>query len=332
MENKEYPKVLYHYASMEKAASILKYKNIRLSDITKSNDVNEMSIFFPGLFDEMLNIYDKYGELSYEFTYKKKYGRMAFSLLVNDLKTRIENEFKDGSISTFAICLSEERDLLSQWRGYANDGKGLCLGFSVDELLNFAGFSASTGFSLEQVEYLSKEKIGQWIRSVADNLFGLVDFILCTIAEGRLFYTSSSEFDEALFDTLYYNILSIIEESIKIKADGFKEEKEWRFFIKNSLNKEQNEEKLYNSIGMLYEGARIITSRYVAKNIDFHIKDADIVPFVNLGFELFSNNLICEVICGPNNTIREKDLEIFLRKHGYNKCQYSKSNITYIVR
>ena len=39
MENKGYPKVLYHYASMEKGTSILKHKNIRLSDITKSNDV-----------------------------------------------------------------------------------------------------------------------------------------------------------------------------------------------------------------------------------------------------------------------------------------------------
>ena len=57
MENKGYPKVLYHYASMEKGTSILKHKKIRLSDITKSNDVKEMSIFFPDLFDEMLKNY-----------------------------------------------------------------------------------------------------------------------------------------------------------------------------------------------------------------------------------------------------------------------------------
>lgn len=40
-ERYKYPSILYHYASMEKAISILKYKNFRLSDITKSNDVNE---------------------------------------------------------------------------------------------------------------------------------------------------------------------------------------------------------------------------------------------------------------------------------------------------
>ena len=44
MKDTKYPSILYHYASMEKAISILKYKNFRLSHITKSNDVNELSI------------------------------------------------------------------------------------------------------------------------------------------------------------------------------------------------------------------------------------------------------------------------------------------------
>ena len=35
MKDTKYPSILYHYASMEKAISILKYKNFRLSDITK---------------------------------------------------------------------------------------------------------------------------------------------------------------------------------------------------------------------------------------------------------------------------------------------------------
>ena len=77
---------------MEKAASILKYKNIRLSDITKSNDVNEMSIFFPGLFDEMLNNYDEYNGFGCKFVYKGKEDREAFSLLVSELKKRVGKE------------------------------------------------------------------------------------------------------------------------------------------------------------------------------------------------------------------------------------------------
>jgi len=332
MENKGYPKVLYHYASMEKGTSILKHKNIRLSDITKSNDVKEMSIFFPDLFDEMLKNYDEHNGFSYKFEYKGKGNRQAFGLFVNELKKKIEKEFEDGSIATFALCLSEEGDLLSQWRGYADDGKGICLGLNVEEILKFVGISSVSGFSLEKVEYLSKEQIDEWVKNVANQMLGIVEIILGAIEEGNIQYYSAKEFDEDIFNTIYYNILSEVEESIKFKTEGFKEEKEWRFFIKNSLNKDDIKGKKITSIGTLGEGARRKTSKYVADNVEFNIKENDMVPFVSLKFEKFHNYLINQVICGPNNKIREKDLELFLRKYGYRNCKGRKTNITYIVR
>ena len=332
MENKGYPKVLYHYASMEKGTSILKHKNIRLSDITKSNDVKEMSIFFPDLFDEMLKNYDEHNGFSYKFEYKGKGNRQAFGLFVNELKKKIEKEFEDGSIATFALCLSEEGDLLSQWRGYADDGKGICLGLNVEEILKFVGISSVSGFSLEKVEYLSKEQIDEWVKNVANQMLGIVEIILGAIEEGNIQYYSAKEFDENIFNTIYYNILSEVEESIKFKTEGFKEEKEWRFFIKNSLNKDDIKGKKITSIGTLGEGTRRKTSKYVADNVEFNIKENDMVPFVSLKFEKFHNNLINQVICGPNNKIREKDLELFLRKYGYRNCKGRKTNITYIVR
>ena len=332
MENKGYPKVLYHYASMEKGTSILKHKNIRLSDITKSNDVKEMSIFFPDLFDEMLKNYDEHNGFSYKFEYKGKGNRQAFGLFVNELKKKIEKEFEDGSIATFALCLSEEGDLLSQWRGYADDGKGICLGLNVEEILKFVGISSVSGFSLEKVEYLSKEQIDEWVKNVANQMLGIVEIILGAIEEGNIQYYSAKEFDEDIFNTIYYNILSEVEESIKFKTEGFKEEKEWRFFIKNSLNKDDIKGKKITSIVSLGEGARRKTRKYVADNVEFNIKENDMVPFVSLKFEKFHNNLINQVICGPNNKIREKDLELFLRKYGYRNCKGRKTNITYIVR
>lgn len=332
MKDTKYPSILYHYASMEKAISILKYKNFRLSDITKSNDVNEMSICFPRLFDEMINSYDAYDGFSYEFTYKGKDGREGFGILVKELRERIEKEFEDGTISTFVICLSEEGDLLSQWRGYADDGRGMCLGFNVHELLEFTDASTITGYALEKVQYLSKEALDRWIKNVANELLQLVNIILGAIKDGKIVYSSEVEFDKDIFDTLYYNIIAEIEESIKFKADGFKEEKEWRFFIKNSLNKDEIDKKEYSSIGRLSEETRRKSSEFVDANIDFNVKENDIVPFISLGFDKFHNNLISEVICGPNNMIRKSDLDMFLRKYGYCNCEHRKSSITYIVR
>ena len=334
MKNTKYPPILYHYASMEKAISILKNKNFRLSDITKSNDINEMSIFIPRLFDEMINSYDVHnGFYRYEFTYRGKKGREAFHILVKELKERIEKEFKDGIIATFVICFSEDGDLLSQWRGYADDGRGMCLGFGVDEILKFADISAfTTTLELEKVEYLSKEELDQRIKNFANDLFDLLQVILFDINEMDISNDSNTEFEENIYDNLYYNIIAEIEESIKFKAEGFKEEKEWRLFIKNSLNKDEIQKKEYSSIGSLSEEARRKSREFVDANVEFNVKKNDIVPFISFGFDKYHNNLINEVICGPNNMIRKSDLEVFLRKYGYNDCKCRKSNITYIIR
>lgn len=32
----------------------------------------------------------------------------------------------------YIFCLSKDKDVLSQWRSYANDGKGVAIGFDVD--------------------------------------------------------------------------------------------------------------------------------------------------------------------------------------------------------
>ena len=32
-------------------------------------------------------------------------------------------------MKTFCVCFSESRDQLSQWRGYAQDGNGMAIGF-----------------------------------------------------------------------------------------------------------------------------------------------------------------------------------------------------------
>lgn len=33
------------------------------------------------------------------------------------------------TVVLYAACFSEEKDLLSQWRGYANNGAGVAIGF-----------------------------------------------------------------------------------------------------------------------------------------------------------------------------------------------------------
>lgn len=321
------PAILYHYASMEKAYSIMSNKNIRLSDITKSNDINEMSIFVPDLFDKMLSLHNDIKGFQNEFTYKNCKDRPAWELIVSELKERIEKEFKDGSIATFALCLSEKGDLLSQWRGYANDGKGLSLGLDVKELQEFIG--SSNGFyDLVKVVYLSEMELEEWIKNTAKELLWLTDTIMKAVKDGDVHYKTMDAWYEGIYGTLYYNILDYIEESIKFKSEGFSEEVEWRLYIKNTLNKEE----LKKASIKLFEERRIEFLEYIKNKIEFNATSNDLVPFISLGFDEFNNNILRKVKSGPNNKCRSKDMDVLLRKFNYTNCSVSNSSITYITR
>ena len=50
-------KELFHYCSNNKCFSILDSGVIRLSDIQKSNDYKELSLFFPKIFDCLEDLY-----------------------------------------------------------------------------------------------------------------------------------------------------------------------------------------------------------------------------------------------------------------------------------
>src|SRR6185295_17936413 len=95
------------------------------------------------------------------------------------------------------FCLSENGDLLSQWRGYAGNATGVAIGFSA-EYLNFLSEASrpgdKRGFTLQKVEYepTSHEarveptynRIGQLIKKGAlRKRFGLMDSVGMTDQE-----------------------------------------------------------------------------------------------------------------------------------------------------
>lgn len=103
-------KTFYHYCSTATFHSIVTGRTIRLSDPSAMNDKME-GLWCRKLF---INMCQEIG-LSEEET--------ALINLIFDIK----------KISRRAIiCFSEEGDLLSQWRGYADDGRGFAIGFSRD--------------------------------------------------------------------------------------------------------------------------------------------------------------------------------------------------------
>jgi hypothetical protein len=148
---------------------------------------------------------------------------MNRSLQLIELKSIVDDKIRRVVSKHFVFCLSESKDLLSQWRGYADDGKGISIGFRKAFLeriqdLNLAQHSSIVvSFLLDKVFYDESEAIDMILNDI-----GLNDFSLCTnITEEKQYLQI------AMAKTAY--------EAPFYKKNAFFEEKEWRIVISYSL-------------------------------------------------------------------------------------------------
>jgi hypothetical protein len=133
---------------------------------------------------------------------------------------RCLDSFKNSNTCVFS--LSEQGDLLSQWRGYSSSLGGYSIGFKKDVL---ASFLHSIGFSLEKCIY-ERKKQEERIHSMMDNLWRKYkDTKEENEHKINLMSSSSNEF----FSNVH-NISPILKDS------SFSEENEWRIVSKGGVN------------------------------------------------------------------------------------------------
>ncbi|PUE33035.1 hypothetical protein B9Z35_05795 [Limnohabitans sp. Jir61] len=191
--------LLFHYCPTQSFHSIIKNGSIWLSSLTLSNDSKE-------------------GLLATEFLLNRINAANLTEKQANTAKEMV-NEFHEIS-DGLGFCLSKENDRLSQWRGYADDGKGFSIGFSKDYLQNeIASQNHGHGadITLEEVIY-SEEKYSEYLDKVLD--------FLKTIDERQ--------------GDLNTWIKELIVNRYKIKNKAFEEESEWRLltFFLNKVNQD----------------------------------------------------------------------------------------------
>lgn len=152
------PSIVYHYCSLETFFNIISNSTIRMSNISKSNDSEELTYILSKYrywLSQWLNPYND--RLADAYKLRDNFVDNAFDYRLNELST------------TFYIsCFSEKNDLLSQWRGYANDACGVSIGISTDtfnslfsstkEYYNFAKVKYENGdLDLLILDYIHKK-------------------------------------------------------------------------------------------------------------------------------------------------------------------------------
>ena len=314
-------KLVYHYCDNYKMANILSGKNLRMSDITKSNDYEEVKMFFPGILDA---IEDEYRKDEFPLQYMDRTNRDALGKLLDWEYDILRYEFDRGGVTNFVVCFCEEGDVLSQWRGYADNGKGCSLGFSVKELEDYCNTYRGI-LRFEQVDYKTVKEINVTIveeaLKVLNELRGLRNWIVENLPS-----LNEEKIDKMFQYYFHQMITSVLMSSLKYKNETFKEEQEWRLFFS---------QQIYKYAKWIYGDEEIETIVYddmlkVIKNrIEFNVTSDDLIPFFPIKFTEISPNPIKQVIVGPQNKIMEKDFSLYIASKKLSGIDFRYSRISY---
>lgn len=314
-------KLVYHYCDNYKMANILSGKTLRMSDITKSNDYEEVKMFFPGILDA---IEDEYRKDEFPLQYMDRTNRDALGKLLDWEYDILRYEFDRGGVTNFVVCFCEEGDVLSQWRGYADNGKGCSLGFSVKELEDYCNTYKGI-LRFEQVDYKTVKEINVTIveeaLKVLNELRGLRNWIVENLP------SLNEEKIDKMFQYYFHQMISsVLMSSLKYKNETFKEEQEWRLFFS---------QQIYKYAKWIYGDEEIETIVYddmlkVIKNrIEFNVTSDDLIPFFPIKFTEISPNPIKQVIVGPQNKIMEKDFSLYIASKKLSGIDFRYSRISY---
>lgn len=286
---------LYHYCSPAAFMSMIVERRVWLSALSLANDSMEGRIMAKA--------------------FAKFFVRDSLDPeSVAPIQSALENlpELFEG----FAFCLSEEGDLLSQWRGYAVDGRGFSLGFSSEYLRRLANHLDPNTQRL----YLTKVLYRQAEQEAA--LLSTYEAFKEEVTSGRLktprrptllgglgipdadekYQEALKEYNSRLF-SIYLKMAMSIENLYSLKNEAFIEEKEWRLL------------------------SHLIKSS--PEHCQFRVSDNRIVPYRELQLPDLGIPSISKVVIGPKSSTPEYVVRRLLAQYGYANVEVVRSTASY---
>ena len=281
---------LYHYCSNEAFHSIISNREIRLSSLTLSNDYMEGKL----IESELLKLTEEDGlEIEQQ----------------NELKQRLADmsSITDG----LGFCLSEKKDLLSQWRGYASDAHGVSIGFSKKYFESLSKSTGEYGFDLKKVIYSPKE-ISSTVRPIYQKVKEYIDkgAFKTPVNKSLISTRTQEEIDKKneetnkLYIAVRFTIMPLILNQYRLKSIAFMEEYEWRLI----------------SLLFRVDGP---------EPCDFQPSLAKIKPYRSYDLTDLNIDPIEEIVLGPKNATPKYIVESFLAQNGFKNVSVISSDATY---
>lgn len=290
--------IVYHYCSATVFKKIIENKALRLSDVTESNDSKEIiynNAFIKQYVQSKIN----------GFSRKFKLNRFKKEELLQIVFNHFSFYMEDFYYRPYACCFSYNGDLLSQWRGYADDGRGFAIGFDLNMLRKIGKPEkddriSNDIFELGDVIYNEKEERKR-IRIIVNALFDwFADDIKTKGYDPNAFIVDANILMKFLFkNCLFY------------KNSFFEEEKEWRlcFYAQPNSKVEHT----------------FISKGYSFSEMGYFLRDNRLVSYVDLFFKQHPE-IIKKIIIGPKNN--SNMVYSFVSRYGIT-CDILKSKGSY---
>ena len=267
--------MLYYYCSASSFMAIVKNKTLRFCDLYHMNDLSEL-----------------------------RHGKLIYDQIIRESK-----EFSDDTKKKIGIILTEfinrcvllsmsfsmEKDKLSQWRGYADDAKGFCIGFKAKDFTNLPIHLLKVEYDFEKQFTLIIDSMKQIEARIKDGIDKDNLHLICELQE--IFSMMKNEsFREECECRLIYPIY------VDVDGDG-------KLFDVSKENEEYH--------------------KYV-HDIEFRLVDNTPTPYVDIDFTLGNRYMpLKEVVIGPKNRSTKLDIELFLRTNGIQGTKVSESLSSY---
>lgn len=260
--------ILYHYCSVDAFYNILKTHSLWLTHAREMNDALE-DVYFRKPLNKALQLFDD----------KSESEKKLLRIIVDSYLQRVD--------FPYVTCFSRDNDTLSQWRAYADDGRGVVIGFDlgamphVDLMMNKHGERDSLPVMIDEVCYTGEDNEVEFMRKI--------------LSACLLNYEKSKS--EKMVIAQGINALNKM--SIFTKSEGFAEENEVRLvyfpYYRDLLSNLNGETPHGNDLN----------------DIQFRVKDGRILSYFTYAFP---EGAIKSITLGPKCAIDYAQLTLFLGK------------------
>ncbi|WP_294992754.1 DUF2971 domain-containing protein [uncultured Stenotrophomonas sp.] len=265
--------LLYHYCSAETLLAVLSHGTLRLCDLATMNDSMELS-WGAKLLGEIL-------------------ARDEILRLVRTEGTIDEFLASAGSkFKVLASCFSMRKDQLSQWRAYANNGAGFCIGFSAASIRALRGTMMRVCYDVEAQRKMLESAFEQSL-------------------------VSSAKPDGLDANSVRWAIMDLLLDVAGMKNPAFSEESEVRLCNPIMVDDAAPMPKLSYPSQLLEP-----------PDLKFLMRGTNPTPYSDLKLP-DKLEAIREVWIGPRAEASEMQMKVMLGTMGYTKTQVIKSAASY---